>query len=176
MSKAPDLSMFTKGEIREVLSEVRNPLSIAIFGSDNYFNGAAIIRTAHQFLVKDIYLVDCPKIYEKATMGTHKWENISHLTFEDFSTKFSQNNLVVCERREGLPSENLVTFSYPENPILCFGSEKGGVPQSLVELASNNHGKFVTIPQFGILNDLNLACAAGIVMYDWICKNYYKKS
>lgn len=171
MSQAPDLSQFSKDEIRTLLDDVRHPMTIAIFGSENYFNAAAIIRTAHQFLVQEIILVDCPKVYEKATMGTHKWENIRKLSFEEFSREYSSRNLVVCERRPELKSENLPGFQYPENPVLCFGSEKTGVPEELVALATQVSGRFVSIPQFGILNDLNLACAAGIVMYDWISKN-----
>lgn len=170
MAKAPDLSMFTKDEIRETLNEVRHNFDVAIIGSENYFNGAAVVRTAHQFLVKDIYFVDCNKFYEKATMGTHKWENIHRLSLSDFIAATSNRNLVVAERRANLSSEDLVTFAYPENPILCFGGEKTGVPDEILAMTNK---RVVSVPQFGIINDLNLACAAGIIMYDWISKNCY---
>lgn len=183
MTKAPDLSMFTKEEIRSSLDAVRHPVSVAVFGS-NYFNNAAIIRTAHQFLVKEIILVDCPKFYKKATMGTHKWENITHLTLENFLCRFSlipnssdDRSIVVFERRLGLESEDLMFYSYPKNPILCFGNEKTGVPEEIINLAkihSSQNGKnnIVSIPQYGLHNDLNLANAASIVLYDWIFKWY----
>lgn len=171
MAQAPDLSMFTKGEIREILSGVRNPLSIAIFGTENGFNAGAIVRTAHQFLVRDIYLVDCEKIYEKAAMGTNKWENIHKLSMAEFVNNIvPTHNVVICERRAELKTENLAVFKHPENPVFCFGSEKTGIPDSVLELPNT---RLVSIPQFGILNDLNLACAAGIVMYDWVLKNKF---
>lgn len=172
MAKGPDLSMFTKNEIKDVLNDVRNNFDIAIIGSENYFNGGAIVRTAHQFLARNIYFVDCGAFYEKATMGTHKWENIHNLSLSEFIAKTSDRTLVVSERRPGLESEDLARFVYPANPIICFGGEKTGVPQEILDLPNK---KVVSIPQFGILNDLNLACAAGIVMYDWVIKNCYGK-
>lgn len=192
MAKAPEfLASMTKEEIRAGLDDVRHPVSIALFGTDNYFNAAAIIRSAHQFLVQEIILVDCPKIYEKATMGTHKWENITHTTLPDFlhrhSIYSSMDNrpLVLFERRPGLPTEDLMTFKYPENPLLCFGNEKFGMPDEVVALAKTfsdafgkeypGNGSVVSIPTYGVLNDLNLANAASIVMYDWISKWYTKR-
>ena len=51
MSNAPDLSGFTRDEICDALDEVRQPVSIAIYGSKNEFNIGGMIRTAHNFLV-----------------------------------------------------------------------------------------------------------------------------
>lgn len=179
MTQRPDLSMFSKEEIKETLNEIRHDFSVAIFGTDNYFNGGAIVRTAHQFLVKEIILVDCPKIYEKATMGTHKWENIIHLTMADFLQRFlPTQNVILFERRPDLASESLVDYEFPSNPVFCFGNEKTGIPDELIQAAAKSKqenpstGHVVSIPQFGIQNDLNLACAAGIVMYDWVAKKY----
>jgi len=163
------LSNFTKEEIRQTLNEIRHPFSIAIIDSSNFFNGGAIIRTAHTFLVKEIIFVDVPAVYERATMGTHKWENITHVTQEEFLA--TETRPLVCfERRQDLNSKNLIGFNYPENPILCFGSEKTGIPDRILNKANS----VVSIPQWGILNDMNLACAAGICMYDWIFKHHRK--
>lgn len=181
MSQAPDLSQFDKDEIRETLDKVRHPVSIAVFGSENYFNTGAIIRTAHLFLVQEIILVDIPKFYERAAMGTHKWENITHMTLCDFVRKHSvfsssDNRIIVAmERRPDLDSKNLIHFKYPENPILCFGNEKTGLPDEIIDLARSHMpigGDIVSIPQFGLQNDMNLANAASVAVYDWIFKKY----
>jgi len=169
MSKPPDLSQFTKQEIRTTLNEVRHPVSVAICGSDNYFNTGAIIRSAHIFLVKEIILVDTPAFYERATMGTHKWENIRHVTEEDF---LAENAPLVCfERRPDMDSHCLMGFSYPENPVLVFGNEKTGIPDRILARAHS----VVSIPQYGLQNDMNLANAASIGIYDFIVKHYNKK-
>jgi tRNA G18 (ribose-2'-O)-methylase SpoU len=169
MSKAPDLSNFTKEEIRATLEPVRHPVSIAVCNSDNYFNTGAIIRSAHIFLVKEIVLVDVPDFYERATMGTHKWENIRHVTQEQF---LGETRPIVCfERRPDMESQCLMGFQYPENPILCFGSEKSGVPDAVLAKAHS----VVSIPQYGLQNDMNLANAMSIGIYDWTVKHYNKR-
>lgn len=184
MSLPPDLKDFSKKQIRETLNEVRHPVSIAVFGSDNYFNAGAIIRTAHIFLVREIILVDMPKFYEKATMGTHKWENITHMSLADFESRMSyyssaDNRVVVAfERRPELETKSLLNFKYPENPILCFGCEKTGLPDSIIELARQHEwigGGVVSIPQYGLQNDMNLANAVSIGIYDWTAKRYRKE-
>jgi tRNA G18 (ribose-2'-O)-methylase SpoU len=172
MSKAPDLTGFTKEEIRATLEPVRHPVSIAVCNSDNYFNTGAIIRSAHIFLVREIILVDVPDFYERATMGTHKWENIRHVTTEDFLKEAETRNVICFERRPDLTTKDLMGFQYPENPILCFGSEKSGIPDTLLSRAHS----IVSIPQYGLQNDMNLANAMSIGIYDWTVKHYNKKA
>jgi len=185
MSTAPDLSMFSKEEIRDSLQDIRHPVSIAVFGSDNYFNVGAIIRTCHVFLVREVILVDVPKFYEKATMGTHKWENITHTTLEEFCrahhwSSSSDNRAVVSfERRPDLNTVELFGYKYPENPILCFGSEKTGLPAEVISLCQDNadamgYQNIVSIPQFGLQNDMNLSNAVSIAVYDFLGKHYRK--
>lgn len=185
MSQAPDLKDWDKNEIRETLDGVRHPVSLAIFGSDNYFNVGAIIRTAHIFLIREIILVDIPEFYERATMGTHKWENITHTTLNEFLNRHSpwssaDNRTVVgFERRPNLETKSLLNFQYPENALLCFGSEKTGLPESVIQLAQMHEvfgGGLVSIPQFGLQNDMNLANAVSIGVYDWTLKNYGKQA
>jgi tRNA G18 (ribose-2'-O)-methylase SpoU len=106
-------------------------------------------------------------MYEKATMGTHKYENIYRHSTEEFLRYCEGRPLIAFERRLGMVNEDLRYFRYPPNSVLLFGSEKGGVPDVLLERAD----AVVSIPQFGIHNDMNLSVAVGIVLYDWVSKN-----
>jgi len=171
-----DSSSFTKEEIKKTLYEVRHPIDVAVYGLGNYFNIAGIIRTAHSFLVRDIYLIDVESsndpFYEKGTMGNHKYENIIKMSMDEFIAFVEANpskNLISFERRPGLLSpKSIYSYSYPENPILLFGSEKSGVPDQLLSVSKD----MVCIPQYGLNNDLNVATAFGIVVYDWLQKTY----
>jgi tRNA (guanosine-2'-O-)-methyltransferase len=171
MSKAPDISEFTKQEIREILDEVRFPVDVAVWHTDNYYNFGAIVRNCHNFLVRGIYAVEvAPEsglMYEKATMGTHKWENIYRPSLGEFLDFCKDRPLIAFERRHDLRSEDLRTFQYPDNPVLLFGNEKSGIPEELLNRADH----IVSIPQYGIHNDMNLSVATGIVLYDWNSKN-----
>lgn len=168
MANAPRLGDFTTSEIKEAFKEFRHDFSIAVYGSENYFNLGSIVRIAHCFLVKDIYAIDCPAMYEKATMGTHKWETIHKLTKEEFLENTADRSIVAFEKRRGLLTHPLYGFEYPKNPILLFGSEKNGLPDDLIDRADS----IVSITQYGLQNDLNMANACGIAVYDWLQKHY----
>lgn len=166
MTAPPDLSDFSKEEIRDVLNEVRNPFEVAVYSSENYFNMASIVRTCHAHLCQKIWQVDFTKFYKKATMGTHKYENISKVTLDEFFEQTIGRDVVVFERNQELDTEDIRYFSYPENPILFFGSEKFGVPEQVVSAAHS----VVSIPMWGLHNDLNISVAAGIAIYDFTLK------
>lgn len=175
MTIAPNLSDFSKQEIIDTLNEVRHPFDVVVIGSGNYFNIAGIIRTAHSFLVQSIYLVDVEDekepFYEKGTMGNHKYENIRKMTLEGFLMEVSNNNrnVVSFERRPGiLSTATSWDYKYPEKPMLVFGSEKYGVPDEVIAISKD----VVSIPMFGLNNDLNIGYCASIAMYDWITKFY----
>lgn len=171
MSIAPDLSDFTKEEIRETLDEVRFPYEIAVHSSENYFNMGAIIRAGHSFLCRKYWMVDFDKFYKKAAMGTHKWEETEKVTLAEFFEAIGKRPIVAFERRPDLDMVDIHSFEYPENPILFFGSEKFGVPDEIIKRAY----AVVTIPLYGIHNDLNLSIAAGIAMNDFVTKHLYAK-
>ena len=157
--------MLSKEEIKAMLKPNRRTYEIAIYSSENYFNTGAVIRTGHAFMCKKFWLIDFNKFYKKASMGTHKYEDIEKISLSDFFHINRDRNIVSFERRQGLEGENIFDFEYPDNPIFFFGSEKFGVPQEVL-----NRSTVVTIPLEGIHNDLNIATAAGIVMYDFIGK------
>jgi tRNA G18 (ribose-2'-O)-methylase SpoU len=170
MTISIDLSDFTKEEVITALNEVRLPYSVALIGSDNYYNAGAVVRTLHSFLGKQLHLVESTKLYKRACMSTYQYEkhNIIHYdNCDDFDSfvERENRNIVVFERRWGMSAQTLPRFKYPENPILVFGSEKFGVPDRYL-----TKYPVVSIPMLGIQNDLNLACAVGIACYDFVSK------
>jgi len=171
MSQAPDLSEYSKEYIREALGPVRHNLTLAIYHSSNYFNLGSIIRLSHGFLCKEIIAIDCDDFYKKATMGTHKWENIRHVTLKEFTEQTQHRNVVAFDRRPDLETKNLYEYDYPDDPILLFGSEKVGIPDECLNSATD----LVGIPMYGLINDMNLANAVSIGTYDWLQKHYKKQ-
>ena len=77
MTKAPDLSEFSKEELKESLKEIRHPFEVAVYDSSNYFNLGSIIRTSHNFLASKIHSVNLDAFYRPATCGTAKYEDIN---------------------------------------------------------------------------------------------------
>ncbi len=165
---------FPKEVIKEALNPVRHPVDVAVYGVGNYFNLATIIRTCHSFLVRRIYVIDSEGFYEKGTMGNHKFEDIREMPLNVFMeiVRQEKRNLVVFERRPGIKTKDIRNFQYPENPILVFGSERSGVPDVIIDQVGG-WDNIVSVPVYGINNDLNIGIAAGIAIYDWVSK-YHK--
>lgn len=167
MTKAPDYGGLDKYQLREKLEPSRFPVRVAVYGSENYFNLGAIVRVCHGFLCKELVAIDCPAYYKKAAMGCNKWEVVHNISLEAFLEQNSRSNIVSFEKREGVVGQPLYDFEYPDNPILVFGSEKFGVPEAILEASK----AVVTIPMYGLINDMNLANAVSIAVYDWHAKN-----
>jgi tRNA G18 (ribose-2'-O)-methylase SpoU len=172
MTQAPDLSEFTKQELKESLKEIRHPFEVDVYDSSNYFNLGSIIRTSHNFLASKIHSVNLDAFYRPATCGTAKYEEIEYSSLEQFIINSSGRSIVAFERRPPfLETEDLRSFKWPLNPIMFFGSEKTGVPQEILDIATN----IVSVPMFSFHNDHNVSVCAGMVMYDWILKYYKRK-
>ena len=169
---------FQEEEIIQALNEIAQPVEIAVWNTSNYFNFGGLIRTCHNFAVRKMWGIDLWKdpespltkpYYKRAAMTAHKWmkQNIHCVTSEEFLSKVEGRNIVAFERREGIDSEDIRSFEYPDNPILLFGSEKDGIPDHLMVAAQS----VVSIPVMGFCLDFNLAQAASIAIYDWTLKN-----
>ena len=174
MTIGPDVSDCDKNFIRAALNEVRHPIDVAVFSSENYFNFGSIVRTSHNFLVRTIYAVDLPQHYERADLGTRKYENIVRVSVDEFLAMCGaeKRNIVAFERRPGMISLDLPSFVWPEKPFAFFGSEKTGVPDRVLSYPTTS---VVSIPMYGIHNDHNVAVAAGIALYDFVSKHYKSK-
>jgi len=62
--------------VREVLAPLRSDFSVALLSAGNAFAVGAVIRVAHNFLAREVFLVGTEPFYAKASMGMHKYETI----------------------------------------------------------------------------------------------------
>ena len=157
-------------EIRRELDRLRGPLRIAVQRSKNPFNVGAIIRVAHSFLVREIVLIGEEPYYERASMGMEKYENILKLPDEAAFIDYVRREQlqVVAIEKDHPRVHGLWSFTFPERPVLVFGSENEGVsPEILAEAAA-----VVAIPMFGINHSYPVSVAAGIVMAEWARRHW----
>jgi tRNA G18 (ribose-2'-O)-methylase SpoU len=152
-------------EIRSELDRLRGPLRIAVQRSKNPFNVGAIIRVAHSFLVREIFLIGDEPYYERASMGMEKYENITKIADEaDFIARVREARLqIVAVEKDHPQVTGLWSYTFPEQPVLVFGSENEGVSPDILRHAE----AVVAIPMFGINHSYPVSVAAGIVMAEW---------
>ncbi len=154
--------------VRETLRPLRNDFTIALYTADNAFAVGAIIRVAHSFLAREIVLIGDAPYYEKASMGMEKYETIVRVPTEDaFLEHVAGRPLWAVEKEAATKSVNAVE-RFPKDVVFLFGSERFGIPSSLLRRADVTIG----IPIYGVNNSLPLAIASGIVMNEWARRRY----
>jgi tRNA G18 (ribose-2'-O)-methylase SpoU len=159
--KIPPFGYDTK-EIRAELDGLRNDFSIAVVRAKNPFNVGAIIRVAHSFLVREIFLIGVEPYYERAAMGMQKYENIVDCPDEaSFLEQVKGRPLVAVERDHATTS--LWEAPMPRDLVFLFGSENDGVPPVLLAAATT----VLAIPMYGINHSFPVTVATGMVMAEW---------
>ena len=155
-------------EVRQVLEPLRNDFSIALVAPGNAFAVGAIIRVAHSFLAREIFVVGGGEWYPKASMGMEKYETIRIVRdFEELAAAVAGRPIWVAEKDFARVSVQQVK-DFPPGVVFVFGSERFGVPADVVARAD----EVVGIPLYGINHSLPLTVAAGIVMHEWARRRY----
>lgn len=149
-------------EIRAELDKLRADASIAVVRAKNPFNVGAIIRVAHSFLVREIFLIGVEPFYEKAAMGMQKYEHIVECPDEhSFLERVAGRPLIGVERDHA--SCSLWEAPMPKDLVFLFGSENDGVPPGLLAACSS----VLAIPMYGINHSFPVTVATGMVLCEW---------
>lgn len=148
--------------IREELGALRTRMSIAVVRAKNPFNIGAIIRVAHSFLVKEIFLIGTEPFYEKAAMGMQKYETIIECPDEASFLSLARGRPIVGVERDHATAP-LWTTDLPDDMIFLFGSEDFGIPETLLRECSS----IASIPMYGINHSFPLTVAVGITLAEW---------
>ena len=152
----------TTDEIKDELAPLRNDFSIAVCRAKNPFNIGAIIRVAHSFLVREIFLIGTEPFYERAAMGMQKYETIVECVDEAaFLAVTAGRPLIGVERDHA--KTTIWEAPMPQGLVFVFGSENDGLPDVLIDACSN----VVAIPMYGINHSYPVAIAAGMVLCEW---------
>jgi tRNA G18 (ribose-2'-O)-methylase SpoU len=159
--KVPPFGMPTS-EIKAELSAMRSDMSIAICRAKNAFNVGAMIRVAHSFLVKEIFLIGTEPWYERAAMGMKKYETVIECADEaSFLEKAGDRPLVGVERDHATTS--IWECEMPKDLVFLFGSEDHGVPPELLAKCR----EVIAIPMYGINHSYPVTVASGMVLCEW---------
>ncbi|MBI2893759.1 MAG: TrmH family RNA methyltransferase [Deltaproteobacteria bacterium] len=161
--KVPPFGLTTE-QIVDELRPLRRDLSVAVVRAKNPFNVGAIIRVAHSFLVREIFLIGDAPYYERGSMGMHKYETIVECPTEAAfleRVRSERRPLVGVERDHARLT--LWEAELPGNVVLTFGSEDDGLPPEILDACD----QVIAIPMYGINHSFPLTVACGIVLAEW---------
>lgn len=158
----------TPEEVRALLSPLRSGVTLVLYTFGNAFAIGASIRVAHSFLVRDIVLVGDEPHYEKASMGMEKYEDIVRVQDDEaLFARIGTRPLWAVEKDHATTSL-YGPVPFPDDVVLAFGSERHGLPGSLLARAA----QIVGIPMYGINHSFPVAIACGMVLGEWARRRY----
>jgi len=158
----------TPDTVRAVLAPIRNDFAIAVVTPGNAFAVGAIIRVAHSFLAREIIVVGADDWYPKASMGMHKYEKLVRVESAEGLFDYVQERPLWAIEKDHARATVQSVDRFPPGVVFVFGSERYGLPRTIVERAD----EVVGIPIYGINQSLPVAVAAGIVMHEWARRRY----
>ena len=158
----------TAESVRDALASLRGTLSLAVVAAGNPFAVGAIIRVCHSFLVKEILLLGTEPYYEKASMGMHRFERVVRLPDESAFFAYTAGRPLWGLEREPSRRSLYEVTSFPENLVLCAGSERFGLPPSILDRCE----EVLAIPLYGVNNSLPVTVAVGIALSHWARVRY----
>jgi tRNA G18 (ribose-2'-O)-methylase SpoU len=155
-------------EVRASLAPLRHDFSIALYSFGNAFAAGAVIRVAHSFLAREIFVIGNAPFYEKASMGMEKYETIVRVP--DTAAFFAavRGRVVWALEKDHARRSLQDVEAFPPGVVFVLGSERGGLPREMLDLADDVLG----IPMFGVNHSLPVAVASGIVMHEWARRRY----
>jgi tRNA G18 (ribose-2'-O)-methylase SpoU len=155
-------------DVRAALLPLRNDFSVALVAPGNAFAVGAVIRVAHSFLAREVFVVGKQDYYRKAAMGMHKYETVVHLDGPEELLRASAGRPLWAVEKDYARRSICAVERFPPGVVLLFGSERFGIPHELVDRADD----VVGIPMYGVNHSLPVAVAAGIAMHEWARRRY----
>jgi tRNA G18 (ribose-2'-O)-methylase SpoU len=154
--------------VRDVLQPIRHDFSIALSAPGNAFAVGAVIRVAHSYLAREIFVVGGGDWYPKGSMGMEKYETVVRVADPEALFRATAGRPVWALERERARRSLHAVEGFPEGVVFVFGSERFGVPAEVLDRADEVLG----IPLYGVNNSLPVTVAAGIVMNEWARRRY----
>ena len=156
--------------VEEFRQSEKIPVIVVLENIRSAYNVGSVFRTADAFLVEGIYIIGYSakpphKEIKKTALGAEEtvtWKYFKTTTEAIEELRGEQYRVFAVEQAEG--STELQTIHYNDNEKLAivFGNEVTGVEQSTIQLCDG----CIEIPQLGMKHSLNIATAAGVVLWE----------
>jgi 23S rRNA (guanosine2251-2'-O)-methyltransferase len=148
------------------------PVVVVLENIRSAYNVGSVFRTSDAFLVEAIYIIGYSakpphKEIKKTALGAEetvhwKYFKTSAEAIEDL--RHEQYKVYAVEQAEGSYKLQAIGFDHDEKIAVVFGNEVTGVEQSTIHLCDG----CIEIPQLGMKHSLNIATAAGVVLWELV--------
>jgi tRNA(Leu) C34 or U34 (ribose-2'-O)-methylase TrmL len=149
-------------------------MTILLYAPQNFNNLCVLARTLDVFGFAECFVYDPYKLIREryGRRNARRITNISSGAFANirfervpdpaaFLAAYAGRKIATVAEQTAVP---LAEVRFEASDLIVFGSEVNGIPPDILTVCSLR----ITIPQVGLTRSLNLAVAAGIVLYEVI--------
>ena len=168
------LSMAELGRksVDEFKQSDKTPVIVVLENIRSAYNVGSVFRTSDAFLIEAIYIIGYSakpphKEIKKTALGaeeTVEWKHFKTSAEAIEELRVKGFNIYAAEQAEGSFKLNAIGFEPDEKIAVVFGNEVTGVEQSTIALCDG----CIEIPQSGMKHSLNIATAAGVVLWELV--------
>jgi tRNA G18 (ribose-2'-O)-methylase SpoU len=158
--------------VEEFKQSEKIPIIVVLENIRSAYNVGSVFRTADAFLVEAIYIIGYSakpphKEIKKTALGAEEtvtWKYFKTTAEAAEELKGLGFTIYAAEQAEGSYKLNAIDFEADEKIAVVFGNEVTGVEQSTILLCDG----CIEIPQLGMKHSLNIATAAGVVLWELV--------
>jgi 23S rRNA (guanosine2251-2'-O)-methyltransferase len=158
--------------VDEFKQSVKIPVIIVLENIRSAYNVGSVFRTADAFLTEAIYIIGYSakpphKEIKKTALGAEEtvdWKYFKTTAEAIDVLRKERYKVFAIEQAENSLLLQQVEFKSNEKMAVVFGNEVTGVEQSTIHLCDD----CIEIPQLGMKHSLNIATAAGVVLWELV--------
>ncbi len=168
-------------KITRVIKARQHSLTVVMENIHDPHNVSAIFRTCDAVGIPKVNLVynfeSFPRIGKKSSASAFKWiDKEKYKTIEECYSVLKRDGFKIFASSLTENSRNLYDLDLTQKVAIVVGNEHRGVSEASAELAD----EVFLIPQFGMVQSLNVSVATAVILYEAmrqrIKKGKYKKS
>ncbi len=158
--------------VEEFKESVKIPVIVVLENIRSAYNVGSVFRTSDAFLIEAIYIIGYSakpphKEIKKTALGAEEsvsWEYFNTTATAIEQLRAQQYKIFAIEQAENSLLLQQVAFAKEDRLAIIFGNEVTGVEQSTIGLCDG----CIEIPQLGMKHSLNIATAAGVVLWELV--------
>ncbi len=142
-------------------------LLVYLYMVSNPHNLSAIIRTCEAVGVGKIYFTMKEgaifEINKEITMGAHKWMDIEEVEDpKSFIESMKDQGFKTVATALTDEAKDYRTYDYTQPTLIIMGNESTGIDEDVLNIVD----VIVRIPQYGMVQSLNVSVATAIILYE----------
>ena len=166
------MSELGRKSVEEFRQSEKIPIIIVLENIRSAYNVGSVFRTADAFLLQSIYICGYTarpphKEIRKTALGaeeTMSWKYFKKINEAIEELRKEKYRIFAIEQTLNSHLLQQVGFKKNEKLAVVFGNEVTGVEQATIELTDG----CIEIPQLGMKHSLNIATAAGVVLWELV--------